>query len=74
MQQPGDQTWNGGHRFQMGGRAPQAPPLAMVLGSTEIQQAGAPESFAPSFYQQYSDYMRFDTNLYFITAKLQHGT
>ena len=22
MQQPWDQTWNGGHRFQMGGRAP----------------------------------------------------
>jgi len=25
MQQPGGQTWNGGHRFQMGGRAPLPP-------------------------------------------------
>jgi len=31
MQQPGGQTWNGGHRFQIGGRAPLAPPLATAL-------------------------------------------
>jgi len=31
MQQPVGQTWNGGHRFQMGGRAPLAPPLAKTL-------------------------------------------
>jgi len=31
MQQPGGQTWNRGHRFQMGGQAPLAPPLATTL-------------------------------------------
>jgi len=32
MQQPVGQTWNGGHRLQMGGRAPLASPLATTLG------------------------------------------
>jgi len=31
MQQPGSQTWNGGHRFQMGGPGTTGPPLATAL-------------------------------------------
>ena len=31
MQQPGGQTWNGGHRFQMGGPGTTGPPLATAL-------------------------------------------
>jgi len=36
MQQPGAKRQMGGHRFQMGGLAPLAPPLA-----TALQGAGA---------------------------------
>jgi len=31
MKQPGDHTWNGGHKFLMGGQAPLALPLATDL-------------------------------------------
>jgi len=34
MQQPGGHTWNGGHRFQMGGRAPLPPPAGDDPGFT----------------------------------------
>ena len=31
MQQPRGHTWNGGHKFQMGGQAPLPPPLETTL-------------------------------------------
>jgi len=41
MQQPVGQTWNGGHRIQMGGPSTTAPPLAttVVDGTSTITLA-----------------------------------
>ena len=41
MQQPGGQIWNGGHRFQMGCRAPVSPPpLATALLRIRLNSPG----------------------------------
>ena len=46
MQQPEGQTWNGGDRFQMGGRAPLAPPLAKAMGWTYKSEDSGRQRFA----------------------------